>query len=170
MALVEGSLSPGQVLKQVNNLLQEDIPASMFVTCFYAILDPATGRMVFSNAGHNLPYHHTGEGVLELKAAGMPLGLMPDMEYDLHETIVKPGDRVIFYSDGLVEAHNPQDEMFGYKRLTDLIADFAGDDSTLIDHHTGELKDFSGPGWEQEDDITIVAIKRYNLPQDRDGG
>ncbi|MES0360608.1 MAG: SpoIIE family protein phosphatase [Anaerolineales bacterium] len=170
MALADESLSPGQVLKQVNNLLQEDIPSSMFVTCFYAILDPATGRMVFSNAGHNLPYHHTSDDVLELKAAGMPLGLMPDMEYDLHETIVEPGDRVIFYSDGLVEAHNPQDEMFGYKRLTDLIADYAGDDPSLIDHLTGELKGFSGPGWEQEDDITIVAIKRYNLPQDGDGG
>jgi serine phosphatase RsbU (regulator of sigma subunit) len=170
MALADVSLSPGQVLKQVNNLLQEDIPDSMFVTCFYAILDPSTGKMVFSNAGHNLPYHHTGDSVLELMAAGMPLGLMSNMEYDLHETIIEPGDRVIFYSDGLVEAHNPQEEMFGYKRLTDLIADYTGDDPALIDHLTGELKDFSGPGWEQEDDITIVAIKRYNLPQDRDGG
>ena len=169
MALAGDALSPGEVLKRVNNLLHKDIPDSMFVTCFYAILDPATGRMVFSNAGHNLPYHHTCDGVLELKAAGMPLGLMPDMEYDLHETIVEPGDRLIFYSDGLIEAHNPQEVMFGYKRLTDLIGDYAGDDPALIDHLIGELKAFSGPEWEQEDDITIVAIKRYNSSQDQDG-
>jgi serine phosphatase RsbU (regulator of sigma subunit) len=162
LAVAQESLSPDQVLRQVNNLLNDDIPAGMFVTCFYAILDPDDGRLVFANAGHNLPFRLTNHSVLEMKAAGMPLGMMPDMEYDLHEMIVEPGDYMIFFSDGLVEAHNEQREMFGSNRLKTLFEEYSGDDPTLIDHLMVELKAFIGPDLEQEDDITIVGVKRYN--------
>jgi len=154
--------SPGMVLARVNNLLVADIPDNMFVTCFYAILDPDAGKMVFSNAGHNLPYRLTNHEVMEIKAAGMPLGLMPDMEYDVHEMIIEPGDDMIFYTDGLVEAHNNDREMFGSQRLKNLFADFSGEDGTLIDRLMQELKDFMGEDQEQEDDITFVGVKRYN--------
>lgn len=154
--------SPGMVLARVNNLLVADIPDNMFVTCFYAILDPDAGKMVFSNAGHNLPYRLTKHEVMEIKAAGMPLGLMPDMEYDVHEMIIEPGDDMIFYTDGLVEAHNNDREMFGSQRLKNLFADFSGEDGTLIDRLMQELKDFMGEDQEQEDDITFVGVKRYN--------
>ncbi len=162
MAVAQETLSPSQVLKQVNNLLQEDIPAGMFVTCFYAILDPADGKLVFANAGHNLPYRLTNHTVLEVKAAGMPLGLMPDVEYDLHEMVIEPGDCIMFYSDGLVEAHNEQREMFGSNRLKALLEAYDGDDPPLIDLLLVELQAFTGPDLEQEDDITIVGVKRYN--------
>lgn len=154
--------SPGQVLARVNNLLVADIPDNMFVTCFYAILDPASGNLVFANAGHNLPYRLTNQEVMEVKAAGMPLGLMPDMEYDVHDMVVEPGDDLIFFSDGLVEAHNTEREMFGSQRLKNLFADFSGEDGTLIDHLMEELQMFTGEDQEQEDDITIVGVKRYN--------
>jgi serine phosphatase RsbU (regulator of sigma subunit) len=162
LAVAQETLSPDQVLKKVNNLLHDDIPPGMFVTCFYAILDPANGRLVFANAGHNLPFRLTNHSVLEMKAAGMPLGMMPDMEYDLHETVVEPGDYIIFFSDGLVEAHNEQREMFGSNRLKSLFEEYSGDDPTLIDHLMDELEAFTGPDLEQEDDITIVGVKRYN--------
>jgi serine phosphatase RsbU (regulator of sigma subunit) len=167
LAVAQESSSPDQVLKQVNNLLYDDIPTGMFVTCFYAILDPDDGKLVFANAGHNLPFRLTNHSVLEMKAAGMPLGMMPDMEYDLHELIVKPGDFMIFYSDGLVEAHNEQREMFGSNRLKALFEAYAGDDPTLIDHLMVELQAFTGPDLEQEDDITIVGVKRYNSADGR---
>jgi serine phosphatase RsbU (regulator of sigma subunit) len=154
--------SPGRVLARVNNLLVADIPENMFVTCFYAILDPAAGKMVFSNAGHNLPYRLTNQEVMEIKAAGMPLGLMPDMEYDVHEMVIEPGDDMIFFSDGLVEAHNNEREMFGSQRLKNLFADFSGKEGTLIDHLMQELQEFTGGDQDQEDDITIVGVKRYN--------
>ncbi len=80
--------SPGQVLARVNNLLVADSPDNMFVTCFYAILDPDAGKLVYANAGHNLPYRLSNQEVMEIKAAGMPLGLMPNMEYDVHEMII----------------------------------------------------------------------------------
>ncbi|MBK5108172.1 MAG: SpoIIE family protein phosphatase [Anaerolineales bacterium] len=159
--------SPGTVLARVNNLLVADIPDNMFVTCFYAIIEPAAGKMVFANAGHNLPFRLTNQEVMEIKAAGMPLGMMPDMEYDVHEMIIEPGDEMIFYSDGLVEAHNTEREMFGSQRLMNLFADFSGKEGILIDHLMDELQEFIGDDQEQEDDITIVGVKRYNNGAER---
>ncbi len=162
LAFAQESLSPGEVLEKVNNLILADIPANMFVTCFYAILNPKDGKLVFANAGHNLPYQLAKSVVKELKAAGMPLGLMPDMSYDVYETVIDPGDYLIFYSDGLVEAHDEQREMFGSKRLKRLIREYSGEDLALIDHLLNELHTFTGPNQEQEDDITIVGVSRYN--------
>ena len=68
--------SPGEILARANELLVPEMPARMFVTCLFAILDPTTGRIVLANAGHNLPYVRTDDGVIELRATGMPLGLM----------------------------------------------------------------------------------------------
>jgi serine phosphatase RsbU (regulator of sigma subunit) len=156
--------SPGKALSRVNNLLVADIPENMFVTCFYAILEPSSGKLVYSNAGHNLPFRLTNEGVLEIKAAGMPLGIMPDVAYDVHEMVIEPGDEVIFYSDGLVEAHNQEREMFGAQRLMNSFAIYSSVDETLIDHLMQDVQHFSGMDQEQEDDITIVGVKRYNNP------
>ncbi|HEV2237392.1 MAG TPA: PP2C family protein-serine/threonine phosphatase [Ktedonobacterales bacterium] len=151
--------SPGSVLAQVNALLCADLPPSMFVTCFYAILEPATGRLRFANAGQDLPYLRRADGsVGELHARGMPLGLMPDMAYEEADTALALGDAVLFYSDGLVEAHNPAREMFGFPRLKELLGGEA--DGAPIAMLLRELADFTRPDWEQEDDITLVALRR----------
>jgi serine phosphatase RsbU (regulator of sigma subunit) len=73
----ERLVAPGAVLERTNELLVEDIPPKMFVTCLYALLEPATGHLVYANAGHDVPYLRTAEGVVELRARGMPLGLLP---------------------------------------------------------------------------------------------
>jgi serine phosphatase RsbU (regulator of sigma subunit) len=159
-AVAHRDLTPGEVLRRVNDLLQTEIPANMFVTCLYAILDPVSGELVFANAGHNLPYCQTAEGVIELRATGMPLGLMADMAYEDKEAVFKPGDCVIFYSDGLVEAHNKQREMFGSSRLIKLLGGEFDESSSLIERVLSELHVFTGEGWEQEDDITLVGVKR----------
>jgi serine phosphatase RsbU (regulator of sigma subunit) len=159
--------SPGKVLARVNDLLEADIPDSMFVTCFYAILDPSSGRLVYANAGHNLPYRLTNQEVMEIKAAGMPLGLMPGRKYDVHEMVIEPGDDMIFFSDGLVEAHNTAREMFGTQRLKNLFADFSGKEGNLIDYLMQALQDFTGEDLDAEDDITIVGVKRYNKSASR---
>ncbi|MGE5262674.1 MAG: SpoIIE family protein phosphatase [Acidobacteriota bacterium] len=151
--------SPAKVLASVNDLLQPDIPPNTFVTAFYAMLDVSTGRLAFANAGHDLPYQRTDHGVLQLRATGLPLGLMPGVTYECKETIINPGDLILFYSDGLVEAHNPQREMFGFPRLASLAGQaLLGMD--LIDTAVAELRAFTGPDWDQEDDITIVALDR----------
>jgi serine phosphatase RsbU (regulator of sigma subunit) len=117
------SSSPGEVLDRVNETLFSRIPPSMFVTCFYAIVDPESGCLVYANAGHDLPYLRSQGGVCEeLRARGMPLGLMSGMSYEEKETILEAGEVALFYSDGLVEAHDPKGEMFGFPRLRALIA------------------------------------------------
>ena len=85
-------IAPGRVLARANDLLHPDIPPKMFVTCLYALLDPATGRLEFANAGHNLPYRRTGGGADEILATGMPLGLMPDMTYEEQQVQLDSGD------------------------------------------------------------------------------
>jgi serine phosphatase RsbU (regulator of sigma subunit)/anti-sigma regulatory factor (Ser/Thr protein kinase) len=158
--------SPGQILYHSNNLLCPDIPPNMYVTCLYALLDPATGKLVYANAGHPPPYQRSSEQVIELRARGMPLGLIPEMEYEEMETTLAPGDSVFFYSDGLVEAHNPREDMFGFPLLRQVLTQNQCNQD-LVQCMLGELDDFTGPDWEQEDDVTFVTLQRAPLaPQD----
>ncbi len=151
--------SPGTVLQRANELLYPDIPAHMFVTCLYAVLDPKTGKLVFANAGHNLPYVRGQRGVTELSARGMPLGLMPGMDYEEKEATLDAGDVMLLHSDGVAEAHDPNGEMFGFPRMQELMSGCSRADE-VIDVLMTELDRFSGAGSEQEDDITLVGIKR----------
>src|SRR5919112_5003371 len=96
------SSSSGEVLSRVNETLVARIPANMFVTCFYAILDPKSGNLSYANAGHDLPYLHRNGEAEELRARGMPLGLMPGMGYEEKEIELDAGEGVLFSSDGLV--------------------------------------------------------------------
>ena len=151
--------SPGVILARANELLVPEMPARMFVTCLFAILEPETGRIVMANAGHNLPYIRTDDGVIELRATGMPLGLMPGIRYEETEGVIAPGSNVLLYSDGLVEAHDPAAQMFGFPRLREAMTiDDAG--SELLDRLLEDLHRFTGPEWEQEDDITLVTLRR----------
>jgi anti-sigma regulatory factor (Ser/Thr protein kinase) len=140
----------------------------MFVTCLYVLLDPVTGDVRYANAGHNVPYLCSASGVTEMRARGMPLGLLPDMAYEELTATIEPGSQVIMYSDGLVEAHNAQKEIFGFPRLREL----------LTDPHTGgepiqclldALNEFVGPDWEQEDDVTFVSLARESDPAEGAG-
>ena len=131
----------------------------MFVTCFYAILEPESGTLSYANAGHDLPYLWRGGDADELRATGMPLGLMPGMSYEHKEIELHCGQGVFFYSDGLVEAHDPKGEMFGFPRLKALVAE-QGEESSLGDFCLEKLYSFVGEGWEQEDDITLLTLRR----------
>jgi serine phosphatase RsbU (regulator of sigma subunit)/anti-sigma regulatory factor (Ser/Thr protein kinase) len=152
-------IEPGEVLERVNEHLCPDMPEKMFVTCLYGVLDPASGLLRFANAGHDLPYVQTGKGVIELRARGMPLGLMPGMTYEEKETTLQPGDSVLLHSDGVLEAHDPERDMFGAPRLKETMARAPGG-RQLIDHVLSDLADFTGADAEQEDDITMVTLQR----------
>ena len=157
--------SPGEVLERVNEMMCPDIPPNMFATCLYGILDPAAGRLHYANAGHNVPYLRSDGGVAELRATGMPLGCMPGMTYEEREVTLAPGDSVLFHSDGLVEAHGREGEMFGFPRLMGLVGKHSGGPQ-LIDVLLAELAAFTGPEWHQEDDVTLVTLQRLGS----DGG
>jgi predicted ester cyclase len=160
-AVVQSVESPGEVLARVNEALVAEIPQNMFVTCLYAILETKSGSLRYANAGHDPPYlrHHGGSDAEELRARGMPLGLMPNMPYEEKEAVLALGDNALFYRDGLVEAHNPQREMFGFPRLRALMAEH-GEEMSLGDFLLEELYSFVGESWEQEDDITLLTLER----------
>jgi len=153
-------VGPSAVLERANEFLQSDIPENMFVTCLYVVLDPATGKLRFANAGHDLPYVRSTTGaVIELRATGMPLGAMPGMRYEEKEARLAPGDVLLLHSDGVAEAHGPQREMFGFPRMRQLMAKHV-DGQDLIDGLLDALHRFTGAAWEQEDDITLVTVVR----------
>jgi serine phosphatase RsbU (regulator of sigma subunit)/predicted ester cyclase len=155
-----GSSSPSEVLARVNDTLLARIPANMFVTCFYAVLDPKSATLRYANAGHDLPYlRRNGGEVEELRARGMPLGLMPGMGYEQKETVLDVGEAALFYSDGLVEAHDPQGEMFGFPRLRELVSEHGDEKRALEEALLEELYSFVREGWRQEDDITLLTLK-----------
>jgi serine phosphatase RsbU (regulator of sigma subunit) len=156
------SSSPGEMLERVNEALVPSIPSNMFVTCFYAILDPKGASLRYANAGHDVPYILRNGAAEELRARGMPLGLMPGMGYEEDEIVFEEGEAALFYSDGLVEAHNPNGEMFGFPKLRALIAEHAEKES-LEEALLEELYSFVGVGWKQEDDITLLTL-RYSVP------
>ncbi len=156
-----GGITPGQVLAEANEVLYAFVPPNMFVTCFYGILEPQSGTLRYANAGHDLPYlcRGGGGGADELRARGMPLGLMPGMNYEENETMLETSEATLFYSDGLVEAHDPKGEMFGFPRLRALVAEH-GEKRSLQEALLEELYSFVGESWEQEDDITLLTLRR----------
>jgi serine phosphatase RsbU (regulator of sigma subunit) len=154
-----GSVSPGEVLSRVNQTLLARIPTNMFVTSFYAILDPEKCTLSYANAGHNLPYLWHGGNAQELRARGMPLGLMAAMGYEEKESTLESDDGALLYSDGLVEAHDPKGEMFGFPRVRAQVAE-RGEERSLGELLMEELYSFVGEGWEQEDDITLLTLRR----------
>ena len=150
------------MLARVNELMCPDMPPKMFVTCLYGVVDPATGRFRFANAGHNLPYVRTDSGTIELRATGMPLGLMPGIVYEEREALLETGQTMLLHSDGVAEAHNADGEMFGFPRLLDVVGGRSGR-GDVIDRVLTELGRFTPAGGEQEDDITLVALKCVGL-------
>ena len=163
-AVAQGSNSPGDTLRRVNDPLATEIPPNMFVTCFYCILDPKSGSLSYANAGHDLPYVWHGGACEELRARGMPLGLLPGMHYEQKEIVLQKGESALLYTDGLVEAHNPQREMFGFPRLQTLVSEHAEEERSLEEALLEELYSFVGEGWEQEDDITLLTLRRSAAP------
>jgi serine phosphatase RsbU (regulator of sigma subunit) len=152
---------PGDVLARANEVLVADMPGNLFVTCLFAVLDPERGTLQFANAGHVPPLrrHSFGRGVDQLRARGMPLGLMPGMVYEEHMVAIEPGETVLFYSDGLLEAHDRNRCMFDTAGLETATLAAPSDGDQLIRRILAALAEFTGPDWEQEDDLTLVTLE-----------
>ncbi len=149
--------APGPTLAAVNRGVLSEIPQGM-VTMLYARLDPARGELRLANAGHTFPMIVNGK-VIELELSGLPLGVDGDSDYVEASALLGPGDTVLLYTDGVLEAESPQGEIYSYERLEALItANSALKPRGLVSLLLHELRAWSAGM--QSDDITMVVLRR----------
>jgi sigma-B regulation protein RsbU (phosphoserine phosphatase) len=151
---------PGQILSYVNNILAADNDSCMFATVFCAILDTRTGEVRFSNAGHNPPLIIDSDGIryLHLKS-GFVLGPMEDTDYETERITMKPGDTLFLYTDGVNEATNFADELYGELQLLAALQNGPKGELEEIVHNIRTEVRRHANGAPQSDDVTMVAIK-----------
>ncbi len=153
---------PEAVMRETNRWITLDVPARSFVALNYASLDAGRRRLALANAGQLSPLRRRADGTIEyLDVPGptLPLGIQPDTAYEALEVALAPGDTLVFYTDGIVEAHNPGREMFGFERLEALVREL-GDRAPeqLIEALLAAVEDFSH-GVAQHDDMTLLVLQ-----------
>jgi phosphoserine phosphatase RsbU/P len=158
-------LSAGMM--EANRLIATHNTACMFVTLFYGVLDVATGRLRYCNAGHNPPYLlHAGGGRSSLKATGIPIGIEGETGYRCAEIVLAPGDTLFMFSDGITEAFDAAGTEFGTARLEAALEAARGGSATgLVREVLGATAAFTA-GAEQSDDITCLALAFRGAPTD----
>jgi sigma-B regulation protein RsbU (phosphoserine phosphatase) len=159
--LRETGPDPASAVTVLNRNLAERCPAGKFITFFYALLDPATGSLTYSNAGHNYPLLLRADGSVEkLSGGGMVLGLFPTLRYELRETKLSPGDMLALYSDGVTEALSPLGDEFGEDGLAEFLQNRRTEScSHLVSGLIDFLRTWHG-SINFHDDFTIVLVKR----------
>ena len=155
-----GLKEPGKVLREVNDLLYDDNEAMMFVTVLYGVYNPATRTLTYANGGHNLPIvvHDDGSSSIIPSTNGVALGILPGGEYEQSSITCAPGDTVVFYTDGVTEAIDTDEEEFGMERLQETFNWGPEDCREAVLSILDAVSDFAG-GAPQFDDITCLALK-----------
>lgn len=149
--------APGSTLARTNRGVLSEIPEGM-VTMLYARLDTERGLLNIANAGHNYPVLINGQ-VAELELSGLPLGVDDESEYAEISAVIRPGDTVVLYTDGVIEASRPDGQIYGYDRLAEMLrANARLKPRALLAALLHELRAWSDS--QQADDITVVIIRR----------
>lgn len=159
--------STASILTHVNDELNLDNKASMFVTIFLCILNIKTGVLIYTNAGHNPPYILREHDSLQKLSNrhGPVIGAVPGMTYKEDVTTLTQGDMVLLYTDGITEAMDASNTLFTEKRLVDLLACRSFESvKDIVNATLDEVKQFQGNA-EQADDITIIAVKHFGQPE-----
>lgn len=176
-------ISPATILYNSNRFLNEDIESNRYVTMFYALLDTETYDLTYAKAGHNPPiwYHAADDSIEFLELDGFPLGMFEDSEYKDLSIRLSPGDKVIFYTDGITEAMNEADEEYTLERLCQFVRDHRDYDSrALTECLRQDVKVFMEGSTPKEtppplhDDLTLVVLstigfetKKVTIPSTR---
>jgi sigma-B regulation protein RsbU (phosphoserine phosphatase) len=160
-ASVSRASSPADGIAHANRLICADAADGMFVTLFYAQLDPQTGEFSYVNAGHNPPLLCTEGGELtQLMPTGMALGVLPDFPFEQRTAHLKPGDFVLLYTDGVTDATGAPGRRFGMERLQRVVLDrqhaHAADLVAALEAAIGDFAGASAPF----DDVAILVVKR----------
>ena len=170
-ALAESGIPPSQLVGRVNTLVHGYTADNVFVTFFYAVLDTRTQHVTYVNAGHNLPCVLRAGGTREyLDKGGLVLGVIPGIDYEEGTVSLSTGDDLVLYTDGVTEAMNGDEEMFGEERLEELLVEHRHKSARDIEEHVyTEIRDFAA-GAAQADDLTMVVVKRFdeNTPSNRE--
>jgi sigma-B regulation protein RsbU (phosphoserine phosphatase) len=157
--------TPADIVTMVNRELCQDNASMMFVTLFFGMFDPRTGRFQFTNAGHNPPYHVNGNDVTPITGIkGHPLGTRHNSTYENGHLTLAPGDALFLYTDGVTEAANKKDDLFTEERLQAVLRETAGyRPEDLIKAVANAVRGFAD-GAPQSDDITALALRRVAFP------
>jgi phosphoserine phosphatase RsbU/P len=158
---IEDGLPPDEICARLSRLLYRRTPPEKYATAFLGILEPATGRLRYTNAGHNPPLVLRASGCAEeLGSTGVPLGLLPQASYRADETTLAPGEILVLYTDGLVEAEDPEGNEYGLDRLKEACLRGKGETCGGLAHVLGrDLEDFAR-GVPFADDRTLVLARR----------
>jgi serine phosphatase RsbU (regulator of sigma subunit) len=151
---------PGTCLAHTNELLCTHNPMELFVTVFYCVFDPASGQLRYANGGHNRPYLRRANGSIETLdgTVGLILGVMPGIEYPEHSLQLRPGDRLVLYTDGVTEAFSQEQEAYGSERLIEQVqAHGDGPAAALVERICRSISGFAGQA-PQSDDITLAVL------------
>jgi len=151
--------SPAEALMKLNDLLAERSRRGMFATLLYLELDASTGKITMSNAGHLPPIVKRADGSLARlgAASGAPLGMMPGMKYSQDAVKLERGETVILYTDGIIEAMNAREELYGYDRFEALVKQSGAHPGALKESIIGDVNRFTGLS-PQHDDMTLVCF------------
>jgi serine phosphatase RsbU (regulator of sigma subunit) len=163
-ALSESGIPATSLIEKVNSLVHRSTEESGFITFFYCVLDTQTGHLRYVNAGHNPPCVLRGDGRKDyLDRGGVVIGIMSGMTYEEGETHIGRGDAVVLYTDGITEATNPRDEMYGEARLESVLEEYRGESAREIEERVyTDVKDFT-EGAAQADDLTMVIVKMIDV-------
>jgi sigma-B regulation protein RsbU (phosphoserine phosphatase) len=160
-ASVDGAPSPAEGIARANRLICADSTSGMFVTLFYALLDPATGEFTYVNAGHNPPllYRADQDGLTQLTLTGMVLGVIEDAPFEQHTLRLNPGDLILLYTDGVTDATDAHWHDFGMERLERVVLDHrnapAADVMAALEQAIGDFAGSAAPF----DDMAMVVMK-----------
>ncbi len=156
---------PRVVLHKVNERILEDTHGGLFISLFYGLFDPIKGRLSFCNAGHHPPFHiraKKGQKIERLDRTGMPLGVSEEATWGVKNIQLNPGNLLLMYTDGVVEAHNTAQELFGTDRMLEIAHRLKHRSAQDVqDAIVSEVRAFTGSEG-QFDDLTLVLLKRHN--------
>jgi len=157
-AFAQDAVSPASINNSINRLLCRNMASGRFATFCYARIEPASSRIVYSNAGHNPPLLIRPDGTVEkLGEGGMVLGIFPDNQYEQAEMTLTVGDRLLFYTDGITEARNPEGDEYGEDRLAEVaLAVREGSAETIKDAVLTNVNAFTNGKF--EDDATLIVV------------
>jgi hypothetical protein len=153
-------MSPAEALSRSNEFLCPETPDEVSIICFYALLDPSSGKLQYANAGHELAFYRTAEDTAELPALPFRLGEQLDVVFDQDEITIGRGEYLLFCQRELVEATNPEGELFGVERLKEIIRQHPKADEALIEAIRTAARKFAGSDWDEEHELTLITMER----------